>query len=163
MQMDPGATDKRRVQSAFHLLEVCRQVYSETATLGYSLNIFTFKELSFCAPFEFVKSWATSLTSAHRDAIKEIELTPYTFEEYTDRGCKVKLSEIFPGLKRIRVNDSVVSLVSVYGNWDEDAQRPAKEEREGWKNWMRKKVKQKEGDDVQLIIKLEEYPSPDED
>lgn len=40
----PGPPDRKikKLKTAFHLPEVCRRIYFETATLGYSMNTFVF-------------------------------------------------------------------------------------------------------------------------
>jgi hypothetical protein len=63
-----GATKQ---PSAFHRPEVCRQVYSETATLAYKLNMFILGASQVLSP-----NWATMLLPAQREAITRIEPEP---------------------------------------------------------------------------------------
>jgi hypothetical protein len=59
-----------RQLGAFHLPEVCRQVYIETATLSYSTNIFLVGSESLLC-----KNWARKeILLAQRDAITKVEL-----------------------------------------------------------------------------------------
>ena len=53
-----------RVPSAFHLPEVCRQIYSETSTRGYTLNSFSFDNDSQSTDIDMMRKWADSLTPA---------------------------------------------------------------------------------------------------
>ena len=63
------APEKR--PSAYHLPEVCRQVYSETATLAYKLNMFILGASQVLSP-----NWATMLLPAQREAITRIKPEP---------------------------------------------------------------------------------------
>jgi hypothetical protein len=93
-----------RMTSAFHLPEVCRQIYSETATLGYSLN-------TFIMPDEHLNydNWATSLLPAYRKAIKTIEPEPIGLNYLMNSQLAKRLRRrTFPGLTRIIVSDIAI-------------------------------------------------------
>lgn len=51
------------VESAFHLPEVCRQIYTETATLGYALNTFLFNGAGEFRPYAGL-GWSPGAGSA---------------------------------------------------------------------------------------------------
>jgi hypothetical protein len=55
--------------SAFHLPEVCRQIYAEVGTLAYSTNTFLSE---FYSPLSM--HWVKRLIPAQRDAITSVEL-----------------------------------------------------------------------------------------
>jgi hypothetical protein len=58
-----------RQRSAFHLPEVCRQVYAETATLAYSTNTFLLSPSG--------SGWIRTLSLTQRRAITRVELSSY--------------------------------------------------------------------------------------
>jgi hypothetical protein len=58
-----------RQSSAFHLPEVCRQIYAEVGTLAYSTNTFLVRFNS-----AFSMHWVKHLIPAQRDAITSVEL-----------------------------------------------------------------------------------------
>jgi hypothetical protein len=72
----------------FALPRVCRQLYSETATLAYTHNVFSITSLSF-------KRWREQLNPAQRDAITTLEIT--------DRSVVDLAESSFPGLKKVIV------------------------------------------------------------
>jgi hypothetical protein len=75
---DLGGCCPTRQCGAFHLPEVCRQIYVEAATLAYSSNIFTVDRRFF-----LLKNWArTSLLPAQRDAIAAVELDKDVLRDY---------------------------------------------------------------------------------
>jgi hypothetical protein len=60
---------KDRKLSAFHLPEVCRQIYAETATLAYSTNTF--------ALFPLDLGWVETLSRTQRKAITRVEINNF--------------------------------------------------------------------------------------
>lgn len=146
--------DDVKLVSSFHLPEVCRQTYYETVSLGYALNTFTFDE-SFCIDvFGSMTTWAKSLIPAHRNAVIAIELDQSAFASYISYP-ELKLKEIFPGLKKIYARKDIHSH-------DLDFQFAKCSKGSGWNyeermNWMQKKVKERDGEDVKLLF---EHSSP---
>jgi hypothetical protein len=72
----------------FALPRVCRQLYSETATLAYTHNVFSISRLCF-------ELWRKQLNPAQRDAITTLEITDLSVVELTESS--------FPGLKKVIV------------------------------------------------------------
>ncbi|KAF2253523.1 hypothetical protein BU26DRAFT_501688 [Trematosphaeria pertusa] len=68
-----GGTNTK-IRHALSLLNVCRQVYSEAATIPYKENNFYF-----CCRHEFGK-WHASRKPAHLQAIRTIHLDPYDMD-----------------------------------------------------------------------------------
>lgn len=71
---------ERRIPMAFHLPEVCRQIYSETATLAYKLNTFQVG----CPD----AAWVQNLLPAQRVAIRAVEPSAMIAEAYTTAGLQ---------------------------------------------------------------------------
>lgn len=100
--------------SAFHLPEVCRQIYAETATMSYALNTFLVDILQ--------DTWVTSLLPAQREAIMQIEPdTGYSHLLIMDVFPDPPIwTRTFPSLRRLVIsNASLDYLISRYteGCW----------------------------------------------
>lgn len=107
----PGPPDRkiRKLKTAFHLPEVCRRIYHETATLGYSLNTFVFVgelPVSFgilSAPDGALEGWALSLIPAQLKVIGAIRPHWKDLVEYINRDDVRTFKMFYPGLKKVIV------------------------------------------------------------
>lgn len=97
-----------RVASAFHLPEVCRQIYSETALLAYRLSPFTFENMY----GEHVSS-VRRLKLVQKKAICSIEFSVQALEFCLrskiydeDKQCK-PFKRVFPNLERIIISERI--------------------------------------------------------
>lgn len=103
------------VPSAFHLPEVCRQIYCETSSLAYSSTTFFFcgmfapdamEDLNCYTRFSDFGDWAKGLIPAHRNAITDVKLFSLCISKmlrpvYHDYGKGSQLLEFFPSLERL--------------------------------------------------------------
>lgn len=128
--------------SAFHLPEVCRQIYAETATLGYKLSTFYFSDID--------DTWVTSLLPAQRDAITNLQLDLWKIDSYLDSLPEMTFRTIFPGLRRIHCSGSVLAFIYDYPDLGEDIHDglPLNDYMGIICDW----IKDKEGEDVQVIF-----------
>ncbi|KAF2001226.1 hypothetical protein P154DRAFT_575293 [Amniculicola lignicola CBS 123094] len=89
----------KHIPSAFHLPEVCRQIYSEIAVFGYSRSTFIIHE---CGP-----DFGLRLTQAARNEITSIELS--TEDAVSLQTCPawyqflLDKTKLFPNLKRLGI------------------------------------------------------------
>jgi hypothetical protein len=97
--------------SAFHLPEVCRQIYSETAVLAYKLNIFIIG----IGIGRSNKKWIKKLLSAQRDAITAIAPTDRFLDSYICCLNKKSIKDTFPNLEFMEVAASAFRRLMFYG------------------------------------------------
>lgn len=120
-----------REPSAFHLPEVCRQIYAETATLACSVNTFLISSRK-----RENMLWVKHLSVAQRDAIHAVELNESYFQfKYMD-------TKTMPFRKR-----GLRNLTHVYIS--PALQRDAKKYFEDdWATLLKANVKAREGEDL---------------
>lgn len=128
-----------RAGTAFHLPETCRQVYSETATLGYGTNTFFFTGSigRYGMPDRAILGWCEQLSTAQLLAITAIGLHAVEFVLYLKGNGRFygPLKKTFPSLQKIVLTE----CTGLY----HATQRFPKDE-------VHQKVKDKEGDDVEV-------------
>ena len=91
-------------KSAFHLPEVCRQIYSETATLAYSINTFLLSRRG-----EHPEGgWAKKLTAGQRNAISSVQMNNEDLEPFLRTNREPLTEKVFPNLKRIWVTEATM-------------------------------------------------------
>jgi hypothetical protein len=113
-----------RQPSAFHLPEVCRQIYAETATLAYSTNTF--------ALFPLDLGWFETLSQTQRKAITRVEINNfykylyllqfrYSMASLRNKGlirlthCRVSISE--QQLAKTDLHEPFLSLSNDRESW----------------------------------------------
>lgn len=137
----------RRLLSAFHLPEVCRQIYAETATLAYPGTIFNLISWDLNGG-GIIPEWSAGLTNAHNNAITDIVANEPIFCFYYVKSfgnmCPYGLCKVFPGLQRLHVNTDWASSQQ-YGNDYEN------EGLVSWKQAKQEEVDQLEGGVVRLV------------
>ncbi len=82
----------------FHIPEVCRQIYAETAILIYKLNTFVL----YSAPARTV-IWSRSMLPAQRSAITSITVDLKFLFRYIKELRGQSFQGLFPNLKKIEV------------------------------------------------------------
>jgi hypothetical protein len=131
------------ISSAFHLPEVCRKIYSETATLGYSLNTFviTSSHLNY-------NNWATGLLLAYRRAIQNIEPDPSYLESLTVRRLVRPIkSRDFPELTTIMVSNIALDYISYkYKRTWPDCTT------DDWKPIVERNIHENHGQDLEVVF-----------
>ena len=125
----PNLGDKASQPSGFHLPEVCRQIYSETATLGYKLNTFIL-DLDGCG---FSAKWVDSLLPAQTNAMTSVVPKCVSFESYVASPYVESLRTTFPNLNRIEVPSDAVSLVR---RFNREADSTGLWTLEQWREWV---------------------------
>jgi hypothetical protein len=100
--------------------------------LGYAFNTFAFKGNW---------QWAEGLVKAHRDVVTDVIGNPLTWHRYAVPWSSVKLTEQFPGLRRIHFpEDAYLPFMTLYSksydtkswNWDQ------------WRKWVQNLVNARE-------------------
>jgi hypothetical protein len=143
---------------AFHLPEVCRQVYIETSTLAYSSNIFLVGDESLLC-----KSWATKMILlAQRDAISRVELKPCLLGERLLKDYE----PIYPlrrrgfrNLTHIHVSfHTQKRLMKEAIYWVSDY---AKTDTSKLLAWCEAKLKKTEGSDIVVVFEQDNTPGTD--
>jgi hypothetical protein len=90
---------------AFHLPEVCRQIYTETATLGYAMNTFILpKSLNQRSGLLLKRSWLSQRNDAQRSAIVSIEPSRCDAFVYHRGHYLRSFSRHLPSLRKIYIN-----------------------------------------------------------
>jgi hypothetical protein len=137
----PRDSTTKRV-SAFHLPEVCRQIYSETAVLGCKLNTFviTTSHLNY-------KNWAIGLLPVYRRAIQSIEPDTEYLATLVDGFARPLKLRVFPGLTTIIVSDIALDCLlhkykRKYPGYTTD----------DWKSLVERKIHENHGQDLEVIF-----------
>lgn len=99
--LDTARGGNSTFESNFHLLEVCRQIYTETATLAYSGTNF-YLEAAVSALKRF-GGWSSTLLPAQRNAITDIAMEELTFALCLTSDSHPTFRDIFSGIKRLHV------------------------------------------------------------
>lgn len=150
--LDSTSESEHRVSkkdhSAFHLPKLCRQIYSETASLVYSQSMFTFgseyylfwNDITRLRPFQkeavqSIKLSLSALWSCSNDR-RRSQFSTLTFLEY-----KPFKKTFFPNLKRIIVDISDVQHILR----ERDRQHLSDEDAV---DWLTRVMQQREGSDV---------------
>ncbi|KAJ4345258.1 uncharacterized protein N0V89_011388 [Didymosphaeria variabile] len=140
--------------AAFHLPEVSRQIYTETATLAYPDTVFYLDTGRWGAPL-FVQTWSATLTPAHKDAITDISINKNYLEYYLNESRRSFRANL-PALKRIHVDESDFDLRKIVCI--------ARHGRPLWmvwtveelKEWIQMAVNYNEHNEVKVVF----YPQP---
>ena len=103
--LEPMFCCASKQKSSFHLPEVCRQIYSETATLAYHINTFLLSDEGYNPKW----TWAKYLTKRQRNAITSIRMS-YCDIKYFVHGAPQSLTaRTFPNLERIWITEIAVT------------------------------------------------------
>ncbi|KAH7069369.1 hypothetical protein FB567DRAFT_598974 [Paraphoma chrysanthemicola] len=141
--------DKMPQPTAFHLPEVCRQIYSETATLAYNLNTFIL-EFDIGGNKDLIKN----LLPAQKNAIRSVMPQSIFFERYVaykDSDVhKNTFRATLPHLRRVEVPEDALSLITTFNGSTIDPARSWTLEM--WQKWVDEQVKKKEGDDIEVVF-----------
>jgi hypothetical protein len=145
-------TDDTPQAHAFHLPEVSRQVYSETATLGYKLN-------TFIIDFDMAgnKEHMEALLPGQREAITTLMPETHFFEAYVQDLYRKPLIQMFPNLNRIEVPGDALRLILMFDRSIVAGSRTSKE----WETFFAQKIKEKEGGRVQVTFHEEQDQVPE--
>lgn len=140
------AEDKPRLPTAFHLSEVCRQIYHEVGTLAYSGSIFFF--CNWNDEGGLIRAWTRTSTSAHRNAVTDIAIDDMNFDFYLD--YKVKLRSAFPGLQCLHLNTYRVNTVFARAS-DGKNENFIRQRRKFLEDKKQRRVDKRENEGVKLI------------
>ncbi|KAJ4345871.1 beta transducin [Didymosphaeria variabile] len=142
-------------RAAFHLPEVCRAIYQETATLGYSTNQFAFVGEVWAkfgrenGPDGALEGWCRELVPAQVDAVTIIRPHWHDLQDYLDKNNKRSFKQLFPNLKQLRVPSRVVNCDA---KWPCRGDPMRKHLRQQAKDRIATLIKQQEGDDVTAVF-----------
>jgi len=146
---------RKKVRTAFHLPEVCRQIYAETATLTYSLNRFSFTgevEVRYGrdnGPDGALEGWTRDCLPAQRKAIVEVRPHWHDLQDYLDGANMRAFKQLFPSLKRLRVASRAVNCEA---KWPSRGSPIRKRLREQAKETIAVAIKKQEGEDVDAVF-----------
>jgi hypothetical protein len=139
---------EEKLPSAFHLPEVCRQIYTETATLAYKLNIFVINNFQLDA---FEKNrWIQKRLPAQRNAITAIAPQKPVLNEFLDGD--MSFLQTFPNLEYIEITPETFSRAT---NGDDPVVlrgRVAKMliTREEKEQWLLERIRKLDGDGIEV-------------
>ena len=110
---------ERAAESAFHLPEVCRQIYTETATLAYHGTIFYFPKREKVS--KEINKWSRGLLPAQRNAITDIAVKGSGIADYFRCKSSSPLLDSLPGLERVHIYeiDCIFRVISLYWAMDD--------------------------------------------
>jgi hypothetical protein len=141
-------TTTTSLPSAFHLPEVCRQIYSETTTLGYSLNVFA---VSYT--LDYYPNWATGLLPAYRKAITHIEPDYLHLLELVAALERRPMFKALPHITHVFVSEIAMSYLLHRSTihhfiWPIT---PANTRGE-WEAWITEQIKAGQGDHIEVVF-----------
>ena len=142
-------------KAAFHLPEVCRQIYAETATMGYSGNQFSFiGEISLKygredGPDGALEGWCRELLPAQVNAVTCIRPHWHDFQDYLSKENMRTFKQLFPRLKNLRVPSRAVNC---HAEWPGRGDPMRKHLRQQSKKKITALVKEQEGDEVEATF-----------
>lgn len=133
---------------AFHLPEVCRQIYVETSLTSYSQNTFYLQS----------EPWYSSgqlgrLTAAQRGAIKTLQLDPSLLFEHLD-PCAIRivirglLAGWLPGLETFVVTGAAVAYMKCCTEYHTPVGENSANK--NWKSWITQKLKYVHGSNIEV-------------
>jgi hypothetical protein len=138
------------VLSAFHLPEVCRQVYSETVLLAYKHNVITVD----CDILDPGWHWPKILLPAQRNAVTSVLLVdnlPHTYLAKEKDHTQNLLRAYFPNMKSIEVPDHELEVIIEHRRSSPRGTEALVTHRD-WRYWLVQKLKEKEGNDIEVKI-----------
>jgi hypothetical protein len=142
-----------RVAAAFHLPEVSRQIYSETAMLTYTSNTFAVTYYTIRNFGRSKKSWPASLLLAHQRAVRTVILT---WDHIWDcMQCFSWVNPIrkgFPNVEKIIITATGVEYVRELEWETEDPEQEMT--REQWQHRIAGSLRNVHGDDIKIEFEV---------
>ncbi|KAJ4287356.1 beta transducin [Kalmusia sp. IMI 367209] len=142
-------------KTAFHLAEVCRQVYAETATLGYATNQFAFvgevevKSGREDGPDGALEGWCKELLPAQRNAVTNIRPHWHDLQDFLS-DCNLRtFKQLFPELKSLRVPSRAVNCEAKWPHRGDPMRRHLRQQA---KEKIAAMIRRQEGKDVQAAF-----------
>jgi hypothetical protein len=146
---------RKKIRTAFHLPSVCRQIYTETATLGYSLNAFYFPgdiAASFGredGPDGALEGWAMERSPAQLKAITTIRPHWMDTIDYLDKQNMRAFKQFFPCLKCVVVAKRTVNAEAT---WADHGDPMRKFHRVRAKKDIVERIKAQEGEHIEVVF-----------
>ena len=138
------------VASAFRLPEVCRQIYSETATLTYSGCVFQLQAENMEAS-EFFGHWVGSLLPAQKEVVADVGLSEMFMESYLFED-PMSFRKGLAGLERVHLRDCDLDVLRFMCTECHDELSEEVVTAEDFKAWVRERVAEMEGDGVEVVF-----------
>lgn len=144
--------DMECAPTAFHLPEVCRQIYADTAITAYGLSIFMLDRED--------GDWIDTLSPGQLHAIAQVEPFVYLAVDMYS-GCINSVSENsrmrslrqrFRNLKEVHITEDTVRRIMFANHGGPDWQKETE------RDSVVALIKEKEGDDVVVIFQEEAFP-----
>jgi hypothetical protein len=131
---------------------VCRQIYSETALLPFSLNTLVVN-----GSIANYKNWSTALRPAQRDAIASVEISPGYMEFHLNfpdaKPLRFKPHKPLKGLNRIRISREALDCFAYEKERRYLTYQLAQKD---WKPFIVERLNEMEGADVEIEFEEEE-------
>jgi hypothetical protein len=145
----------KKISSAFHLPQLCRQIYSETALVAFSSSTFVFD-----SDYLIYNTGILRLRPAQRRAITSIEPSSGALNRSVSKRehPRFKLpyamykpfkQTFFPNLKTIVVSKYAFKYVQQRVSEERGLNLSENE----WKQWLTQALKQREGEEIQVVFK----------
>lgn len=146
---------RSRPKTAFRLPEVCRLIYQETATLGYTTNQFGFiGEVGAMfgreqGPDGALEGWCRERIPAHINAVTSIRPHWHDLQDYLSKNNMKTFKQLFPCLKQLRVPSRAVNCQA---KWPHRGDPMGRHLRQQAKERIAAMIKDQEGDDVEVVF-----------
>jgi hypothetical protein len=135
--LDVRTFKKTAIGTAFHLPEVCRQIYAETATLGYATSSFFIRSTCAGTP------WSSLLNLAQRSAIQSLRILSSTMYRYLMDNPNIgSFTSIFPSLEEIRIR-ACDTVSKIEQGFEDD------------RKFIVEKIRKKEGKELRVVFQDE--------
>jgi hypothetical protein len=142
------------VPAAFHLPEVCRQIYSETVLTSYRWNVF------FIASEDtLLSTWSARLLPAQRTAVTRVQIGPRALGTYLGRSRwasnlsiahKKSIRNKLPNLKTVLISYDGMRCMHRTFLRNPQYQLRASEDETRWKEQIVKSFQDREGSDIEI-------------
>ncbi|KAF2634929.1 hypothetical protein P280DRAFT_523591 [Massarina eburnea CBS 473.64] len=158
--------EKCAVSSAFHLPQVCRQIYAETAPLGFAHKEFVFGSSSDTGfrlfalnGLDTLKHWAETLAPAHRNSVTDVKIQDViSYANYINTNRTDSIKDILPGLQRLHLPDAISKnpyaprmVIKLAESAIPPDARSLPWVQSDWMNWLNGRFAQLAGEGVQQI------------
>ncbi|KAF2636213.1 hypothetical protein P280DRAFT_534158 [Massarina eburnea CBS 473.64] len=145
---------RKKIHTAFHLPSVCRQIYKETATLGYALNQFFFVgEIATAfmedGPDGALEGWGVERIPAQLQAITTIRPHWMDMIVYLQKNNMRAFKHFYPSLTRIVVPKRALNFEA---GWPERWDPMREVHREKARKTIMASVKAQEGEHVEVVF-----------
>jgi hypothetical protein len=142
----PSFFNTKRLPASFHLLEVCRQIYSEAALTAYQQTVFLFG-----GPLRQSNNRFDRLMAVQRRAIKSVEIGGSRLYHTVISRLVSPMTDSLPNLERILVSAAAEDYACYGYAWQELRVNV----NEGWQIFVLRRLREVYGDEIKIEFENE--------